>query len=156
MKRQQKKRPIAITLLLVWIGYMIFRGILKSINLERLELNKQILGKFAIINYWIDLGILIVFILIFICLIKRRANTWRYLIAIVVFLMIGTVIGQILSIILANKIIAISGQDLPRSVFLFSMIISSIILLVFYSFVIFETYKNRFYFTKSKSKTSHN
>src|SRR3989344_3446142 len=151
MKSKQKP-PIAITLLLVWIGYMICRGILKILDIERIEENKQIFGNFALVDYWIDVVILIALIITLFLFIKRYINTWKYIIGTVIFLMIGVVVGQIYVFVLADKIISIAGQDIPRSVFLFSSIISSIFLLVFYSFVIFEAYKNRAYFPKSRGR----
>jgi|SRR3989344_6869420 len=142
------KRPPTITFLLIWISYMILRGFLKLINVEKIEQNKQIFGWFAIVNYWIDIAILIVFIIILFSFIKRRANTWKYFIGLIIFLIIGTIVGQIIAFTHADKIIALVGEDLPLSIFLISSVISSIFLITFYVFIAIVTYRKRRYFNK--------
>src|SRR3989344_2575947 len=120
--KNNSKRQITITLLLIWISYMIFRGILKLFNLGKVELNKQIFGTFAIVNYWIDALILLGFIAILILFIKRKWNTWRYIIGMTLFLILGTLFGQVLAFVMADKFISVVGEDLPRVFFLASSI----------------------------------
>ncbi len=151
-KKEKSKRPISIVLIMTWMVIAAFSALLKQFNLERLEMNKQIMGEtLALSNYFIDFIILIGFI-VFLYLFWKRKNIWKYFIGFILFLIIGELLSFIYSILYADKILEPFGISKVISPTLL-IIISSIVVflhLLFYSAVIYFVYKNRGYFTKKK------
>jgi|SRR3989344_248979 len=150
---KNKKTPISIILIIVWMFLMVFRGFGKLINIRKFELNQMLFGKtFALINYFMDIMILIVFIILITLFMKRSRNAWKYFIYLMLFLILGVIIGSIYGLIYSEKfvdvVISQRGINFPPQFFIFAMIIGLIIVILFYSLLIYLVYKNRNYFKR--------
>lgn len=147
---KKKKRPVAITLVIVWMFYMVLRGIFKAFNFERLELNKQIFGTlFALVNYWIDIAILILFVVFIILFIKKIPKTWKYFIYLISFLILGVIISIVYNILYFDKMASIIlPNGFTPTLLVVTSVVTYILLLVFYLIIIYFVYKNRGYFEK--------
>ncbi len=148
--------PISIILIILWMFYMVARGFAKLINIKELELNKLFFGvMFSWINYFIDIFILISFIILIVLFLKRYKNTWRYLIYLVSFLILGIIISMIYMFLSLDKLTLLMNtfgipSNFPMEIFIIFYIIIYFILLLFYSFIIYFTYKNKNYFNHKK------
>lgn len=149
-KQQKKRISITIIFVIVWMFYMVLRGIFKLLNYNRIEFNKKIFGNFALIDYWIDVLIFILFIIFIFLFIKKVPKTWKYFIYFITFLISGIVVRNIYNFLLADKIVALLGLNIPPTVFLISTVVSSLVIIVFYSLIIYLVYKNRSYFKNEK------
>jgi len=149
-KNRFQKRTIAITLVIVWMFYIILRGTLKAINYNRIELNKKIFGTFAIVDYWIDIFILIAFILFVFLFIKRIPKTWKYFIYFIDFLIIGVIIGMVYNLFVIDKIVDVLSVSITPATFLISNVLTSLFFIAFYFLIIYLVYTNRSYFKDAK------
>ena len=140
----KKKTPISIILITVWMGFMAIRTLAKLINLERLELNKNLLGSgFAIFNYVTDTIILIALIILIVLFILRKKNTWKYFIVLMVVLIIGVMISFFYISLTIDLFPSESQSFISIVIFLFF-----IVLILFYIFLTYVVYGKRGYFVK--------
>lgn len=151
MKTKTKnKKPIAIIFLIIWMAYMVFRGILKAINYQRIDTNKQIFGTFAIFDYGVDILLMVAFIVLIFLFIKRVPKSWKYFIYLSLFMILGIVVGTIYNFIAIDRIVSVLTVQIPPKIFLISNVIGSTLLIVFYCLLIYLAYRNRNYFKRSK------
>ncbi|MBU0760157.1 MAG: hypothetical protein KJ600_04220 [Nanoarchaeota archaeon] len=148
----KKKRPLSITLIIVWIILAIIRGVSKIFASDRIEINKQIFGStFSFVNYGIDILILIGFVIFLFMFVKRKRDTWKYFIYFLAFLMIGVLTGTSLMFLnfekFAELTVSASGKSLADILPIF-LFISPILVLGFYALVMYFVKKNRIYFEK--------
>ncbi len=146
-RKDMKKRPIAITLIIAWMIYIVMRNFFKLFNFgERFELNKLVLGReLAIINYISDVIILIAFVILIFLFIHRIKNSWKYFIVIMIFL----TIGALTAIFYIDKGLSILPKEIPKDSFYPFVIVAISLITAFYIFLIYVVYKNRNYFNKS-------
>lgn len=140
----RKKMPISIILIIIWMGFMAIRNLFRLIDLERFEINQEILGNgIAIINYLADAIILLAFILLIVSFILRKRSSWKYFIILIIVLIIGIVWGLFFVGNLSNFIPA----EALNFVFILTYIIAFLIIL-FYVFFAYVVYEKRGYFDK--------
>lgn len=149
---QKRKRPMGITLVIIWICYMVLRGILKAIDYSRIEISRKIFGTFGLVDYWIDIFILLAFVVFIPLFIKRIPSTWKYFIGFISFLILGIIIGNVYNFFVMDKIVEILKINLPPTVYLISTIVGSLFIVIFYVLIIYVVYKNRSYFGDMKNK----
>jgi hypothetical protein len=138
----KKKMPFSLKLVFVWMIFMIIRGIAKLTNLTRLEENYVLLGKvMGIINYGIDAIVLVAFVILISMFIIRKRNTWKYFVSLMVFLMIGLLIGLIY---IPNMLTMIPVES--QNFVLIGTIVGQILLFLFYALLISIVYRKRRYF----------
>ncbi len=126
---------------------MVIRGIIKLFSFGKLERNAEIFGTtFAYVNYIINAAVLVVFVVFIVLFINKKKNTWRYFIYFIGFLILGVILSIILSVLYIDKVIEILPGYIPPNFLLALTFIALILLLAFYSLVIYFVYKNRRYF----------
>ncbi len=138
----KKKMPFSLKLIFIWMIFMVIRGLAKLTNLARLEENYTLLGKaMAITNYVIDAIVLVAFVILICMFLLRKKNTWKYFILLIGFMMIGVLISfAYLPKIL--ELLPIESQDFV----LIWTVGGQILLLLFYTLLIFIAYRKRGYF----------
>ena len=148
MKTKSRKTQFAIMLIIAWMVYMIFRGILKAINYQRIEVNRQIFGTFAVIDYFIDILIMLTLIVLVYLFIKKSPKAWKYFIYLNSFMILGVVVGTIYNFIAIDKIVDTLTVHITPKAFLISNVVGSTFLIVFYLLLAYLAYRNRTYFKK--------
>ncbi len=138
----KKKMPFSLKLIFIWMVFIVIRGLAKLTNLGRLEENYLLLGKpMAITNYVIDSIVLVAFVILICLFILKNKNFWKYFVGIIVFMITGVLVGFIY---LPGTISLFPSE--AQSFALISTIIMQILLLLFYTLLIFIVYRKRGYF----------
>lgn len=155
-KTKQSKRPISIILIMIWMVIAAFSTLFKQFNLERLEMNKQIMGGvLALSNYFIDFFILIGFVT-FIVLFWKRKRAWKQFIGFIIFLIAGELFSFVYIIMHSSEILEplrITNVFSPKLLIIISLIVL-LLHLLFYVLIIYFTYKNRNYFINKNDPTT--
>ena len=139
-----KKKPLSLTLITVWMGFMILRTFFKLFDTNRLGRNASIFGEtLTYLNYFIDAFILLMFVILVCLFLFKNRNAWKYFIALMAILIIGNILGLFY---------------LPASIALFPpesqgfmsilLVITAIVISLFYAFLAYLVYKKRGYFEK--------
>lgn len=145
-----RKRPTSITLIIIWMFLMVFRGISKLFDMKRFALNQQLVGEsMALFNYAMDFLILIAFIFLIIFFIMRKKNSWKYFLIIITVLIVGGAFSIVYVLLYPEMLLSTLPLDTASLGFIFTFtIIVSILILLFYLLVGHSVYKNRSYFNK--------
>ncbi len=140
----KRKMPISFILIMIWMGFMIVKILFKLFNVSKLERNAFILGEtVAYINYFVDALILLFFIILLCLFILRKRYAWKYFIGLMIFVIIGNIIGlfylpKVLSLVPAESQLFVLG----------TAIITTILIILFYLVLIYIVYRRRRYFDR--------
>ncbi len=153
MKQEIKrgKMPLSIIVIMIWMVIVVLMMFFKQFNMEKLALNKNIMGgTLALFDYILDFIILFLFI-VFIVLFWKKKNVWKSFIYFIIFLMIGQVFSVFFNIIYLDEIVKASQSlgILTSSSLIFISLLIALIHLGFYSLIIYFVYKNKDYFNKT-------
>jgi len=144
--KEKGKKSISIVLIIIWMGYMILRNILKLLNTERFELNSVIFGKsFTLFNWVADFLIAIAFLVVIVLFFLRKRNSWKYFIYLMVILIIGVIIS-LFYIDQLKVLLPSDSQEAESFVLVFTYIIN-FLLILFYSLLAYIVYKKKEYFS---------
>ncbi|MEK6896769.1 MAG: hypothetical protein AABX12_04920 [Nanoarchaeota archaeon] len=142
--KAHRKKPLSLTLITVWMGFMIFRIFLKLFDINRLERNASVLGDMlAYVNYFIDAFILLMFVVLICLFLFKHRNAGKYFIGLMAILIIGNFLG--LFYLPASLALFPPESQGFMSVFL---ILASILIALFYAFLAYVVYRKRGYFDK--------
>lgn len=142
---KENKTPISIRLIMVWMGYMSLRALANLVSMNNFKLNAEILGQnLAIFNYLSDLTILFAFIALIVLFVKRKKDSWIYFIILMVFLIIGNIIG----LFYVDKIFSLIPIEEPgfESFVIAFLFIFIFLVTAFYLFLAYVVYRKRDYF----------
>jgi len=143
--KNNRKTPISIIFIIGWMVYMVVRILFKSVSINRLNANIDLLGQnLALFNYIADVIILIAFIILIILFIYKKRDSWKYFIILMGILVIGNIIGLFYIDQLTN-VIPIADPSLVSFVTIAAYIFS-ILLMIFYAILAYIVYTKRGYF----------